>query len=415
MKLVQVQVFFRHGARTPLFHVKSTVVPEAMWTSDISTDLPHTVYPYRLVDISTQKQVQLTSDYLDRLYVLPGGNRVGELTKGGQEDAYNLGIRLRRQYMEEHTFLTQKFLPSQFYMRTTFISRTIKSLRCLIAGLAGSNFDSLIVLPTFECEKLNKEILFPNLNTCEIIPKLFKEGIAECSKSKAHEEVKATLRRILGVERLLDCVEQRSTSCDCPIYFVRDDYLARKQAGFPIPSELDKILPQLDNLAAQELLHELLGQRKDWEKNVHIVFGDLFSLILSNMINYEKLPQFHLYSCHDSSLMLLLFGLSVYDGSWPPFSADLIFELYTTESSTLQLSKTSPILRPGDASLASIDHISPENWNNLWFRLLYLGKPIPLKSLWNLSYPNDYNMMSDNSLVPLKALHEYLEKAKKAS
>uniref|UniRef100_A0A095AM14 Uncharacterized protein n=1 Tax=Schistosoma haematobium TaxID=6185 RepID=A0A095AM14_SCHHA len=32
----------------------------------------------------------------------------------------------------------------------------------------------------------------------------------------------------IGVDKLLDCVEQRSTDYDCPIYFVRDDYLARK-------------------------------------------------------------------------------------------------------------------------------------------------------------------------------------------
>ncbi|RTG85163.1 uncharacterized protein DC041_0012545 [Schistosoma bovis] len=114
MKLLQVQVFFRHGARTPLFHVKSSIFPEAIWSPELSTDLPHTLFPYRLIDISTQKQTQLSSDYLDKLFVLPGGNKVGELTKTGQQDAYNLGIRLKKQYKDNYNFISYQFQPSQF-------------------------------------------------------------------------------------------------------------------------------------------------------------------------------------------------------------------------------------------------------------------------------------------------------------
>ncbi|CAH8507606.1 unnamed protein product [Heterobilharzia americana] len=138
----------------------------------------------------------------------------------------------------------------------------------------------------------------------------------------------------------------------------------------------------------------------------------------------SKLPQFHLYACHDSSLMLLLFGLNVFDGCWPPFAADLIFELYTTKTSSSSSSccqSTSSHLRPGDNSLTLVDYKNSEKLNNLWFRLLYLGKPIPLKSLWKLSsYSNGYDMLdndtlsssSSSSLVPLKVLYEKLEEAK---
>ncbi|CAH8507622.1 unnamed protein product [Heterobilharzia americana] len=130
-------------------------------------------------------------------------------------------------------------------MRTTFIARTIKSLRCVIAGLIGDDIDSV------DSKLRSTPVTF---------------------------DFKSTLRQILGVERLIDCVEQRPADYDCPIYFVRDDYLARKQAGFPIPSELDKLLPHLDNLSSQELLHEILGKRKDWETNVHIIFNDISPL-----------------------------------------------------------------------------------------------------------------------------------------
>lgn len=426
MKLLQVQVFFRHGARTPLFHVKSPIFPEAIWSPELSTDLPHTLFPYRLIDISTQKQIQLSSDYLDKLFVLPGGNKVGELTKTGQQDAYNLGIRLRKQYKDNDHFLSYQFQSSQFYLRTTFIARTIKSLRCVMAGLYGDNI-SLTEPVNFECDQLNNEILYPNPHISESLIQLFNDGIIECNKSKTFQEMKQKLKNILGVDKLLDCVEQRSTDYDCPIYFVRDDYLARKYAGFPIPAELEKLLPEMHKLCSEELLHEFLGKRKDWKKNVHIVLSDLFSLILENMINYQKLPQFHLYACHDSSIMLLLFGLNVFDGCWPPFAADVIFELYTTTSISSP-SPSSSSSSPSSSKLSSMksniihsDHISliNDNLNDLWFRLIYLGKPLSLKTLWDLSYSNpdhdhdhQHHQLSDYTMIPFKVLYEYINKAK---
>ncbi|VDO67841.1 unnamed protein product [Schistosoma margrebowiei] len=253
----------------------------------------------------------------------------------------------------------------------------------------------------------------------------------------------------------MDCVEQRSKDYDCPIYFVRDDYLARKYAGFPIPAELEKLLPEMHKLCSEELLHEFLGKQKDWKKNVHIVLSDLFSLILENMINYEnpcapvacdesfpiplggfspliffffflvpsnitfyRVPQFHLYSCHDSSIMLLLFGLNVFDGCWPPFAADIIFELYTTASTSSSPSSPSS---SSSSKLSIVQsntlHSDNDNLNDLWFRLIYLGKPLSLKTLWDLSYSNhnhdlDHHQLSDYTMIPFKVLYEYINKAK---
>ncbi|VDP38561.1 unnamed protein product [Schistosoma mattheei] len=169
----------------------------AIWSPELSTDLPHTLFPYRLIDISTQKQTQLSSDYLDKLFVLPGGNKVGELTKTGQQDAYNLGIRLKEQYKDNYNFISYQFQPSQFHLRTTFIARTIKSLRCVMAGLYGDNI-SLTEPVNFQCDQLNNEILFPNPHTCQLLAQLFNDGIIECNQSKTFQEMKQKLKNILG-------------------------------------------------------------------------------------------------------------------------------------------------------------------------------------------------------------------------
>ena len=35
-----------------------------------------------------------------------------------------------------------------------------------------------------------------------------------------------------------------------------------------------------------------------------------------------------LYSAHDTTLMPLLLAMGAFDGEWPPFAADVAFELY---------------------------------------------------------------------------------------
>jgi len=36
----------------------------------------------------------------------------------------------------------------------------------------------------------------------------------------------------------------------------------------------------------------------------------------------------YLYSSHDSTLAAILLALGCYDAEWPPYAADLAFELY---------------------------------------------------------------------------------------
>ena len=45
----------------------------------------------------------------------------------------------------------------------------------------------------------------------------------------------------------------------------------------------------------------------------------------------NSVPALHLYSGHDTTLVPLLVGLGVYDDEWPPYTADLAFELYEDE------------------------------------------------------------------------------------
>jgi len=42
----------------------------------------------------------------------------------------------------------------------------------------------------------------------------------------------------------------------------------------------------------------------------------------------ESSPKMYIYSCHDSTVAALLLALGCYDNEWPPYAADIAFELY---------------------------------------------------------------------------------------
>ena len=53
----------------------------------------------------------------------------------------------------------------------------------------------------------------------------------------------------------------------------------------------------------------------------------LWAIALSFFFLFSS-PRFYIYSCHDSTLVALVASLGFYDNRWPPFGADVRFELY---------------------------------------------------------------------------------------
>ncbi|XP_077870634.1 lysophosphatidic acid phosphatase type 6-like [Saccoglossus kowalevskii] len=54
--------------------------------------------------------------------------------------------------------------------------------------------------------------------------------------------------------------------------------------------------------------------------------GHLKLVSLRDVMIAQK--KFHMYSCHDTTLIAVLSGLDIFDNQWPPYAADLVFELY---------------------------------------------------------------------------------------
>lgn len=112
LTLQTVQVFFRHGARTPLRPV--VYLQEAEWSKEkLLINPPHPFFPYKIVGVDGKTLTRPPDgDALQRT-AFKGGALAGHLTKTGKEQVYELGRRLRREYVEKRKLLSPVYDESQ--------------------------------------------------------------------------------------------------------------------------------------------------------------------------------------------------------------------------------------------------------------------------------------------------------------
>ncbi|KAM7539690.1 hypothetical protein Aperf_G00000025614 [Anoplocephala perfoliata] len=386
LKLVQVQVYFRHGARTPLHYIKSSLA-QAEWTPETTKDIPETLIPMQHIDIFKRIPVdEKTVDVIYKPIKLPG-----------QRDLYNLGARMRKLYAGEVGLLSNPPKLNEIETRSTRVGRNLKSVRSFVAGLSNGNIDGILLVPSM---KFEEDVLFPN-PTLNNDVKAFKEGTAELKSDGDIIALKKKIREALKVEKLVDELDNdpNKNSEDCQIYYVRDDYIARKYSGFDIPQGLQDLEKEMDHYSAIELLNELLGKRKDWNSKLDINIGPVIHLILSKMYSYESVPPLQLVAVHDSTILPMLLALDSCDEVWPPFGADITFELYIQSlGPAYQLSSNGSI--PAAAPNSNFDW-SAIMVDQMWVRVLYLGRPLPLLSTWFKGDETIRQMTGSTDYVPL--------------
>ncbi|VEL42881.1 unnamed protein product [Protopolystoma xenopodis] len=100
----------------------------------------------------------------------------------------------------------------------------------------------------------------------------------------------------------------------------------------------------------------------------------------------------------------MLLALSCSAEEWPPFCADLVFELYSRRKSS------DPAVATSHSKEASVSSPLTED---LWLRVAYLGSMLPLARNWGLQVSNGQaksgntvytDLSDDDCLVPLTEL-----------
>ncbi|KAK7096333.1 lysophosphatidic acid phosphatase type 6-like [Littorina saxatilis] len=338
LKLRQVHVYFRHGARTPLHVIPG--VEEATYTRDMLRIPSHFDFKHQAQFLPDMKPRGDYSDFEEhyKKTTLKGGAYAGNLTTYGQQQTYDLGQQLRQAYVHTHRLMTN-YHPEDVFVQSTNINRTIESLCCVMAGLFGRDNLNRCGVVKIPVSTTDDEVLFPNPHKCSVLRKVNHAAMVHFDNIPGVTEDRKLVEKALGYkgEKGLSFV------------FMRDDLIARITAGYRIPEKLQPYMQMIDDNATKLLYFAMCGQH-DAERPIvtRLAAGPALNLMMQGMEKVErgeKAPKMSLYSTHDSTMIALLEATGLFDWQWPPFAADLRMELYQDKG------------------------------EQLWVRVLYLGQP----------------------------------------
>ncbi|GAV09221.1 hypothetical protein RvY_18796 [Ramazzottius varieornatus] len=323
-----VQIFVRHGARTPL-----KVLPyldQASWSLEtLMADPPeYARYPFTVHDFHGKPLSMGLFETLSRNVIFPGGCFAGQLTLPGKRQMYQLGQRLRKEYINDQKFLSPSYSSKEVYVRSTNITRTIESAMWMVSGIYNATKEDLEkpdvpVIPVFATTE-QEEILYPNHSFCNALTRLSKRIMQHM------HEITGMLddRDLLEKQIDFDTTKGRLSFVD-----LRDELAARLAHDMDMPPVLRQWWDKVDGYAVQVLARMVKGNdpsSKIQREVLRLACGPVVEMVLGNMsgvVQHRNGFKLEVYSCHDSMMIALIIALDIWDGKWPPYAADLRFEL----------------------------------------------------------------------------------------
>lgn len=322
--LKKALVAFRHGARTPLFTTSN--IPQATYDADkLMVDMPEIGFPYNVINAQTNGPRPFS--YAEAHYaglVLKGGCVSGQLTLLGQQQMYNLGQVLKKDYVDHHNLIDRVYDKDEIFLKSTNINRTVKSLVCVLAGLYGlESLQSIFPVKIPVSDETN-EVMIPNTAMCPNLQIYYLRAQNNANLESGTLNDRLLVEKSIGID---------STNLKNRIKWIelRDDIVARQAHNLEVPKELEPHVEMICKNATMELYHQFCGQTaKENLTACMLSCGKLINMFLEHlkMDTDDGNHRLYLYSCHDSTLMALLGAIGIFDNKWPPFAADLRIELY---------------------------------------------------------------------------------------
>lgn len=286
LRLLQVQVLTRHGARTP-------AAPCDEWLPDAAS-------------IEWQCEDSYLTESLDSLSFkrrfgegkLKGNCETGQLLPEGKEQHLELGRRLAQRYGEFAKC-------DEIFARSSDLSRTRLSVEALLSGYLG-NAQCEIDLNVVDFET---DWIYPNPLECRDLASTKIPYV-----TRLDTELDATFQKWnygtdMAGSHLLDCV--MTAVCD-----------NRTESHFPPsfdPELADRLVAQSEELEYRKLRHDNYSKMASAPVLKHIR-----SMLANRGIKFAA------WSAHDTSVMPLKVALGVDNGKWAPYADATIIELWTT-------------------------------------------------------------------------------------
>ena len=211
-----------------------------------------------------------------------------------------------------------------YSLRSTNIKRTIETVRSIVAGLYGKeNLTTPITIHSLNDEE---EYLFPN-PSCEVLRFLaHRDWMKLESSSSQLAKDKNFFENLLGIDKSKHHVN---------FVHLRDDLACRITHGHEVPGFLKDHYKTIDKHAVTVFVYQCAGfHGTDSDLMLRLIVGPIlrkFRNYMEEAIAGKKTHKLGIYGAHDSTLVPLLVALGGFDYKWPPFLADVTFELYSNE------------------------------------------------------------------------------------
>lgn len=400
-RLVQVQVTFRHGARSPIedLHCRDEM---CQWLPQ-DTDKTEALRKINATVVLTHGRERwdpatlfgdpaFTEAYSQRA-CLDGGGTPGRLTPVGLAQGVELGAELARRYVDPVAACATEvgaayLLPRAWaaaapyvHPRSTCVERTVFTAVGVLAGAfpdaarSGALRDVPMALNAAPGEAADSEWMVLNVQQCPRLGELFQQGV-ELSSSHLDE---AQLRVLEQVERGSSWqMPNRGWSLIC----YRDWASCRRAAGKASPACVDGLAAELDTATARQM-HAIFAGGAPFTPEPRATHAEALRLGIGRMVRHivstmeegaaheegEARGTLHLYSGHDWTVGPLLMCVARHDepelSKWPPFCANLAFELWCTREAGAT----------GATGAAASPSAADEGWH---VRVVYNGTPLRL-------------------------------------
>ncbi|KAJ5361583.1 Histidine phosphatase superfamily clade-2 [Penicillium brevicompactum] len=369
LQLQLVQVFLRHGERTPVSSRFTNPISLEKDT-DPSQDWPYCGVARRMVQMaSSSKDLSAWNGFQwrrkmesfganDKATIARGSGGEaeamclhGELTDKGRETTYALGQRLRHLYVDQLGFMPEiKSHSEDMYLRATPIPRALESLQEAFWGMYPASARTLdFPPPVIVARQVNEETLFPNEGNCKRfrqLARLFADRTAVrwndseqmaylnslWSKYMPEESPKVAVDAHPRLSGIMDTIN--ATDAHGP--------------GTKLPAEFydKKGRAVLDRISVEEWFSGY-GESSEYRKlGIGALMGDVVDRMVSTAVeggwrsetsasgsgNAEtgKAIKFAMSGCHDTTLAAMLSSVGGFqDESWPPFTSSVAVELFS--------------------------------------------------------------------------------------
>ncbi|KAL1963894.1 hypothetical protein VTN77DRAFT_7700 [Rasamsonia byssochlamydoides] len=360
LKLQLVQVFLRHGERTPVSPRFQNAGLPAYW--------PYCSIARRMTAMVASKEDLSTWDnfqwrrtmeafgHNDEAVIAagPGGEaegicQLGELTDKGRETTFALGQRLRHLYVDQLGFMPKiKSDAEDIYLRATPIPRALESLQQVFWGMyPASARTANFPPPVIVARALADETLYPNEGNCRRLRQLARLFADRAAQRWNTSEQMDYLNRLFS-KWMPPSSPKVAVDGHPRLSGIMDTINASLAHGpstrLPPVFYDEKGREIMDKIAVDEWFSGYKENVEYRKLGIGALVGDIVDRMVSTAVeggwrsettsgtaSPGKPIKFALSGCHDTTLAAILASMGAYENEkWPPFTSSIAIELFST-------------------------------------------------------------------------------------